>query len=214
MQETRVQSLGWEDPLEKEWQPAPVFLPGKSHGWRSLAGYSPWGRKESDFTFSYHSPVLEGSTSWSVLRVQRVWKDLALSDLNMDSCSHLHWIVWNPLSFSFGSHGDLLEFTGNIYWLFYDVAVLFYDDAPLSNSSGRNTRVACPPPGDLSNTGIKPTHILHVFLHGQAGSLEPPGKPACGSWWFVFLCLYLHHRLKKVTTWGLWVMLSLGQWGL
>ena len=30
------------------WQPTPVFLPGKSHGQRSLAGYSPWGYKESD----------------------------------------------------------------------------------------------------------------------------------------------------------------------
>ena len=32
------------------WLPTPVFLPGKSHGQRSLAGYSPWGRKESDMT--------------------------------------------------------------------------------------------------------------------------------------------------------------------
>ena len=50
MQETWVQSLGQEDPLEKEMQPTPVFLPGKFHGWRSLAGYSPWGCKESDMT--------------------------------------------------------------------------------------------------------------------------------------------------------------------
>ena len=28
----------------------PVFLPGKSHGWRNLEGYSPWGHKESDMT--------------------------------------------------------------------------------------------------------------------------------------------------------------------
>ena len=35
---TRVQSLGWEDPLEKEMATTPVFLPGKSHGQRSLAG--------------------------------------------------------------------------------------------------------------------------------------------------------------------------------
>ena len=47
MQEIWVQSLGQEDPLEK-WQPTPVFLPGKSHGQRSLAGFSPKGRKESD----------------------------------------------------------------------------------------------------------------------------------------------------------------------
>ena len=34
----------------RKWQPAPVFLPGKFHGQRSLAGYSPWGCKESDTT--------------------------------------------------------------------------------------------------------------------------------------------------------------------
>ena len=34
-----------EDPLEEKWQPNPVFLPGKSHGQRSLAGYSPWAAK-------------------------------------------------------------------------------------------------------------------------------------------------------------------------
>ena len=42
MQETRVQFLGREVPLEKEWQPLPVFLPGESHGQRNLVGYSPW----------------------------------------------------------------------------------------------------------------------------------------------------------------------------
>ena len=48
MGETRVQALGWEDPLEKEMASTPVLLPGKSHGQRSLVGYSLWGRKESD----------------------------------------------------------------------------------------------------------------------------------------------------------------------
>ena len=40
----------WEGPWRKKWQPAPVFLPRESHGQRSLVGYSPWGRKESDMT--------------------------------------------------------------------------------------------------------------------------------------------------------------------
>ena len=47
-QETQVQALDREDPLEDEMAPTPVFLPGKSHGQKSLLGYSPWGRKESD----------------------------------------------------------------------------------------------------------------------------------------------------------------------
>ena len=34
----------------KKWQPTPVFVPGESHGQRSLAGYSSWGRKELDMT--------------------------------------------------------------------------------------------------------------------------------------------------------------------
>ena len=37
-------------PRRKKWQSTPLLLPGKSHGWRSLAGYSPGGRKELDTT--------------------------------------------------------------------------------------------------------------------------------------------------------------------
>ena len=42
--------LGQEDPLEEEWQPSPVFLPGESHGQKSLVGHSSWGHKELDAT--------------------------------------------------------------------------------------------------------------------------------------------------------------------
>ena len=49
-QETQVQSLGWEDFLEKGWVPTPVLLPGEFHGQRRLAGYSPWSFKELDMT--------------------------------------------------------------------------------------------------------------------------------------------------------------------
>ena len=45
MQEAWVQPLGQENLPEKEMQHTPVFLPGKSHGQRNLAGYSPWGCK-------------------------------------------------------------------------------------------------------------------------------------------------------------------------
>ena len=48
--ETRVRSLGREDPWRSKWQPTPVFLSGKFHGQRSLAGYSPWGHKELNTT--------------------------------------------------------------------------------------------------------------------------------------------------------------------
>ena len=41
-------------PWRRAWQPTPVFLPGKSHGQRSLVGYSPWDREESDTTERLH----------------------------------------------------------------------------------------------------------------------------------------------------------------
>ena len=40
--------------IYKFWHPTPVLLPGESHGWRSLVGYSPWGRWESNTTERLH----------------------------------------------------------------------------------------------------------------------------------------------------------------
>ena len=54
MLEIQVQSLSWEDLLEKEMTTHSKILAGKSHGWRSLVGYSPWGHKESDMTELLH----------------------------------------------------------------------------------------------------------------------------------------------------------------
>ena len=45
-------------PWRGKWQPTPVFLPGKSHGQRSLVGYSPWGCKESNTTESEQLSLL------------------------------------------------------------------------------------------------------------------------------------------------------------
>ena len=50
MWETRVRSLGQEDPLKKEMATHPVLLPGEFHGQRSLVGYSTWSHKELDMT--------------------------------------------------------------------------------------------------------------------------------------------------------------------
>ena len=47
-------------PWKQKWQPTPVFLPGKSHGQRSLACCSPWGCKESDMTEQLAQPQLAG----------------------------------------------------------------------------------------------------------------------------------------------------------
>ena len=57
MRETQLQSLGEQD-LLKEMATHSSILPGKSHGQRSLVGYSPWGRRESDPTERYIIPML------------------------------------------------------------------------------------------------------------------------------------------------------------
>ena len=48
MGETWFQSWVGKIPWRREWLPTPIFWPGEFHGQRSLAGYSPWDRKESD----------------------------------------------------------------------------------------------------------------------------------------------------------------------
>ena len=48
MQETRFNPWVRKTLWRREWQSTPVFLPGESHGQRSLEGYSPWDRKELD----------------------------------------------------------------------------------------------------------------------------------------------------------------------
>ena len=93
--------VGWKG-RRRQWHPTPVLLPGKSHGWRSLVGCSPWGRKDSDtterlhFHFSLscigegngnHSSILAwripgtgepgGLPSMGLHRVRHDWSDLA-----------------------------------------------------------------------------------------------------------------------------------------
>ena len=56
-----VGKISWR----RKWQPTPLFLPRKSHGWRSLVGYSPWDCKESDTTewLHFHLFLRMGSKS-------------------------------------------------------------------------------------------------------------------------------------------------------
>ena len=54
MWETWVRSPARKIPWRRKWQPTPVNLPGKFHGWRSLVGYSLWDHKESDMTEQLH----------------------------------------------------------------------------------------------------------------------------------------------------------------
>ena len=96
----------------RQWQPNPVLLPGKSHGWRKLVGCSPWGHEESDMTEWLHChfspsctgegngnplqcPCLEnpglaepgGLLSMGSHRVRHDWSDLAA--VVAHTCTHI-----------------------------------------------------------------------------------------------------------------------------
>ena len=64
--------LDFEDPRRRIWLPTPLFLPGESHGQRSLVGYSPRGQEESDrtegLTYTFHScfTVYKIDNSWHI----------------------------------------------------------------------------------------------------------------------------------------------------
>ena len=71
----------------RQWQPTPVLLPGKSHGQRSLVGYSSWGHKESDIRWiiekarEFHTPAAcsfpgENARSWEALGELWCWRRL------------------------------------------------------------------------------------------------------------------------------------------
>jgi len=57
----------------RKWQPTPVFLPGKSHGRRSLEGYSPWGCKESDMTEATSLTYLNTILSSRYINILILW---------------------------------------------------------------------------------------------------------------------------------------------
>ena len=81
-------------PWRKKWQPTPVFLPGKSHGQRSLAGYSPRGRKESDTTEHTHVQKWRGGylesvlfwrkaiSPWESWKSSQIWSRVILESLS------------------------------------------------------------------------------------------------------------------------------------
>ena len=68
-----IQSLGGEDPQRRKWQPTPVLLPGKSHGEKSLAGYSSWGCKELDTT---EHVLLQLQKDLKIIILQNIMNDI------------------------------------------------------------------------------------------------------------------------------------------
>ena len=75
---------------KRKWQSTPVFLPGESHGQRSLTGYSPWGCKESDMTERLTTTTSPLTVSFFLYYVQIQvphLKQLNLCQLRVQSCT-------------------------------------------------------------------------------------------------------------------------------
>ena len=79
----------------RQWHPTPVLLSGKSHGWRSLVGCSPWGRKESDMTkrlhfHFFHALEKEMATHSIVLawRIPGMWEPGGLPSMGLHRVGH------------------------------------------------------------------------------------------------------------------------------
>ena len=73
----------------RKWQPTPVFLPWEFHGQRSLAGYSPWGHKESDTTWWLNSNNNTSSTQSTILGAEEVSNKYCLFFFNL-----YFWLCW------------------------------------------------------------------------------------------------------------------------
>ena len=77
----------WKIPWRRVWQPTRVFLPGESHGERSLVGYSPWGRRDLG-----HDCALMYTQSLSI-KYQPQGKDCQFSSVQSLSCV---WLFVTP----------------------------------------------------------------------------------------------------------------------
>ena len=135
-----IPGLG-RSPGVENWQPTPEFLPGKFQGERSLEGYSPWGRKESDTTeWAQHSrskpsaaivsrPVVwHFATPWTTAHQASLFFTISrslpkfMSIASMMPSSHL--ILWGPLLPSFFpnirnfSNESVIHIRNPKYWSF------------------------------------------------------------------------------------------------
>ena len=168
----------------RQWQPTSVLLPGKSHGWRSLVGCSPWGREESDMTERVHfhlslSCIGEGNGNalqcsclenpgdgrawWAAVygvaqsrtRLKRLSSSSSRTSLNL-------YILYNALAQSLSGVQHFCD---------------PMDCGPPGSSVHRISQASglpFPPLGNLPNPGIEPTSSA---LAGGFFTTEPPGKP-------------------------------------
>ena len=179
-------SSGWK------WQPTLVFFPGKFHGQRSLAGYSPWAHKESDLTVTEHVHKTENKGDFwnsNVGHLKKLFSKRAEHYFHMKSwlhmkscpfirvCSNLPNGILNSLWESQLAEAFIRERNVS-YSIVSDSATprTVAHRAPLSMGFSRQeywSGLSCPPPGDLPNLGFEPRSPA---LQVDSFPSEPPEK--------------------------------------
>ena len=142
-------------PWCRRWWSAPVLFPGKLYGGRSLAGYSPWGRKESDRTEHVHIFALQDSCNNQMAQC----KYNTSLEVSTEEVTHAS----TPRHFS----GTLL----------FAALCTITRQAPVSvGYSGLEywSGLPCPLPGDLPKSGMESTSPA---LKVDSLPTESPGKP-------------------------------------
>ena len=110
----------------RKWQPTPVLLPGKFHGWRSRVGYNPWSHKESDMTEQLHFSYVYIHTHTHTYIYNVVFSKLNLVFISLlgreqtwDNAEkkhrlfwHIHWMVLSIILTGYkrghcGGRGDI-----------------------------------------------------------------------------------------------------------
>ena len=150
-------------PWSGKWQPTPVFLRGKSHGQRSLVGYSPWGRKESDVTehafIHMHSATSHMFTELSTYSIISTAQALA------------SWPMFQKFQKVTATETALLS--GKTYLVLKHLHINRQSRgwAPLSARSGAGAETSFLPVSHLAF--FKPQPPITVWMDKQEGNSKP-----------------------------------------
>ena len=108
-------------PWRRKWQPTPVFLPGESHGRRSLVGYGPQGPKESDTTERLHS--LTHSMSFYSVSTVDTWCRILFSKPWLRVCllSEIKWCTFMIIMIILGQ----MQFYGFYFTILFGEGTFF-----------------------------------------------------------------------------------------
>ena len=138
-------------PWKRKWQSTPVFLPGESHGQRSLADYSPWDHEEFETTEATEQTCMHlYMYNYYVCSVYivRLLLTLCVRVLSYVGLFATPWTVARQAPVS-------IEFSSQEYW----------SELPFIS------------PGDIPNPGIKLVSLMSPGLADRFFTTEPPRKP-------------------------------------